>query len=100
MLSATVSSGTSWPNWNTNPKAVRRSSVRSASSRASSRRPRNQISPASGGKMPAMQCSSVDLPEPLGPMIAMISPPDTVSVAPASAGVWPKDLCASLASIR
>src|SRR6266702_2622736 len=99
MLSATVSSGTSWPNWNTNPNAVRRNSVRLVSLSVSSRRPSNHTSPLSGGKMPARQCSSVDLPEPLGPMTARISPLVADRLAPASAAVCPNDRCTSRASI-
>ena len=37
-LSAAVSSGTSWPNWNTKPKSLRRISLRLASPRESMRR--------------------------------------------------------------
>src|SRR6266540_3046740 len=58
------------------------------------------ISPLSGTKMPARQCNSVDLPEPLGPMIARISPRATTRLAPRSAGVAPKDSRASRASTR
>ena len=36
--------------------------------------PSKQISPESGRRMPARQCSSVDFPDPLGPMTARISP--------------------------
>src|SRR5215469_18047594 len=50
--------------------------------------------------MPARQCSRVDLPDPLGPMIARISPGLTVTLAPRRAGVWPKDLMTSRASTR
>ena len=82
MLSAAVSSGTSWPNWNTNPNAVRRSSVRSVSPSGRAACPSNHTSPVSGVKMPARQCSSVDLPEPLGPMTARISPAATGRLAP------------------
>ena len=99
-LSAAVSSGTSCPNWNTKPNAVRRSLVRAASSRVSRRFPSNQTSPRSGAKIPARQCSRVDLPDPLGPMIARISPRPTATDAPRNAGVWPNDLCTSRASIR
>src|SRR5436190_13299149 len=49
--------------------------------------------------MPARQCSKVDLPEPLGPMMARISPRFTPTVAPRSAGVWPNDFSTSLASM-
>ena len=77
MFSSAVSSGTSWPNWNTNPKWSRRSALRLASPIASIRRPSNQISPESGARMPERQCSSVDLPDPLGPITARISPAAT-----------------------
>ncbi len=99
-LSAAVSSGTSCPNWNTKPNAVRRSSVRRASFIWSSRWPSKMTSPSSGRKMPARQCSSVDLPEPLGPMMARISPAAAPTLASRSAGVWPNDLTTSRASIR
>ena len=61
--------------------------------------PSKHTSPASGGKMPARQCSSVDLPEPLGPMTARISPAATDTLGPRRAGVWPNDLAISRASI-
>src|SRR5215470_3229771 len=99
-LSAAVSSGTSCPNWKTKPKTVLRSRVRSASLWVSRRWPSNHTSPWSGWKMPAIQCSRVDLPDPLGPMIARISPWLVATLAPRSAGVWPKDLRTSRASIR
>ncbi len=100
MLSAAVSSGMSWPNWKTNPKAVRRSTVRFLSLTSSIRRPSNHTSPRSGLKVPARQCSSVDLPEPLGPITARISPSATDRLAPRRAGVWPKDKYRSRASMR
>src|SRR3984893_7518072 len=49
--------------------------------------------------MPARQCSRVDLPDPLGPMTATISPRRTVSEAPRSAGVLPNDRESSRASM-
>ena len=49
--------------------------------------------------MPARQCSKVDLPDPLGPMTATISPDPTRSEAPRSAGVSPKDLTRFRASM-
>ena len=73
-FSTAVSSGTSCPNWNTNPKRIRRNVLRAVSPRVSIRCPPNHTSPRSGVKIPARQCSSVDLPEPLGPMMASISP--------------------------
>jgi hypothetical protein len=55
MFSAAVSSGTSWPNWNTKPNDVRRSRLRSASPSESMRRPSNTTSPPSGRRIPAAQ---------------------------------------------
>ncbi len=49
--------------------------------------------------MPARQCSSVDLPEPLDPITATISPCRTASEAPRSAGVGPNDLTTPRASM-
>jgi len=54
----------------------------------------------SGTRIPARQWRSVDSPEPLGPIMARISPRFTVKLAPRSAGVSPKDSTMSLASIR
>src|SRR5215472_12947895 len=48
--------------------------------------------------MPARQCSNVDLPDPLGPITATISPCRTLSEAPRSAGVSPNDFTRSRAS--
>jgi hypothetical protein len=45
--------------------------------------------------MPARQCSRVDLPEPLGPITATISPSSRTMLAPRSAWVGPNDLCRS-----
>ena len=53
-----------------------RGAARCARSRAACRCrwPAKWTSPESGTRMPARQCSSVDLPEPLGPITARISP--------------------------
>src|SRR6266566_638415 len=77
----------------------RRSALRRSSLRVSSRCPPNQTSPSSGTRMPARQCSKVDLPDPLGPMTATISPGRTPSEAPRSAGVCPNDFSRSRASM-
>ena len=67
----TTAPGTSWPNWKTKPNSERRSALAldvghrrqlAAVVERPSRSPARTI--------PAMQCSSVDLPEPDGPMIA------------------------------
>ena len=55
----------------TGPGAARCAGRRSGC-RAAARRTRPR--PRSGTRMPARQCSSVDLPDPLGPMTARISP--------------------------
>ena len=68
------SSGSSCPDWKTNPNACLRMRVRSASGMRSMLAPRNSTWPAVGFMMPASTCSSVDLPEPDGPMIATRSP--------------------------
>ena len=60
-----------------------------ASCRGAGRRSRPR--PESGTRMPARQWSSVDLPEPLGPITATISPRFTEKLAPRSAGVSPKE---------
>jgi hypothetical protein len=54
---------------------------------------------ASGVRMPARQCSNVDLPDPLGPITATISPGPAAIEAPRSAGVWPNDLTTPRASM-
>src|SRR5271165_870209 len=76
----------------------RRSALRRSSLSVSSRCPPNQTCPSSGTRMPARQCSRVDLPEPLGPMTATISPGRTPSEAPRSAGVSPNERNRSRAS--
>ncbi|MGX1250521.1 hypothetical protein RKD48_003032 [Streptomyces ambofaciens] len=88
-FSTQVSSGTSWPNWNTNPKSERRSALRWASDIADSSRPLYVIVPESGGTMPARQCSSVDLPDPEGPITATTSPGWMENSAPSRARVGP-----------
>ncbi len=98
-FSTAVSSGTSCPNWNTNPKRIRRNVLRAVSPRVSIRCPPNHTSPRSGVKIPARQCSSVDLPEPLGPMMASISPAATDTLAPRNAGVAPNERNSSRPSI-
>ncbi len=52
-------------------------------------RPWYVIEPESGGTIPARQCSSVDLPEPEGPITATTSPGWMENAAPSSAVVGP-----------
>jgi len=94
-FSAAVSSGTSWPNWNSTPKRVRRSRDRPASDSAlitrspDPSRSTSRTSPASGRSTPARHSSSVDLPEPDGPLTARISPRSTCRLMPRKAGLSP-----------
>ncbi len=52
---------------------------------ATSRQPVISTSPALGRSMPAAQCSKVDLPEPEGPMTAVIVPAAKSRVTSSSA---------------
>src|SRR5262249_55796356 len=57
---------------------------------SSARSPRTSSSPASGWYAPEMHFTRVDLPAPLSPSRAMISPKRIVRSAPRSASRWPK----------
>jgi len=74
MFSTAGNSGNSCPDWNTKPNAPRRSLVRSASLIAVRFAPWKVTVPDVGRMMPASACSSVDLPEPDGPITATVSP--------------------------
>ena len=87
MFSTAGSSGSSWPDWKTKPKALRRSLVRAASGMAVRFAPRKVTVPAVGRMMPASACSRVDLPEPEGPMTATDSPSRRVKSTWLSASV-------------
>ena len=78
MFSTAGSSGSSWPDWKTKPKSLRRSLVRSASLMRLRSAPRKMTVPAVGLMMPASACSKVDLPEPDGPITATVSPSRSV----------------------
>src|SRR3990172_6521649 len=52
--------------------------------------PSTQISPPVGDSRWLMQRSTVDLPEPLGPMITTTLPCATVRLTPFTACTWPK----------
>ena len=85
MFSAAVSVGTRLKDWNTNPIRSRRSSVRSASvSRPISSWPTNAL-PDVGASSPAMQCMSVDLPDPDGPITAVKRARSNSTLTPSSA---------------
>ena len=69
MFSAAVSVGTRLNAWKTKPTRSRRSSVSRLSPSVMSVSPMNTV-PVVGASRPAMQCRSVDFPDPDGPMIA------------------------------
>jgi hypothetical protein len=73
-LSATVRLSIRLKNWKTKPSSARRSRARRASPASSTRSPCRQISPAVGRSSPPSRFSSVDLPQPLGPVTARNSP--------------------------
>ena len=74
MLSATVRSSSRWKNWKTKPTFVRRNCAAPVSLSRSTRTPATSISPRVGRSRPPIMLSSVDLPPPDGPMIAVIRP--------------------------
>ena len=65
--------------WKTNPMRVRRMRPRSASESCATSRPSNSSDPLVGVSTQPSRCSSVDLPQPDGPVIATYSPASTVS---------------------
>ena len=85
MFSPAVSVGTRLNDWNTNPMRSRRSWVRPLSSRLPMSRSPTKVWPEVGRSRPAMQCISVDLPDPDGPMTAVKRPRSKVTSIPASA---------------
>ena len=74
MFSRADSVGTRLKAWNTNPIRSRRSSVSCRSERRPSSTSPTKARPAVSVSSPARQCSSVDLPDPDGPMIAVNRP--------------------------
>ena len=66
--------GTRLNDWKTKPTRRRRIMVSSVSSRRVISVSPSHTRPLEAESSPAMMCMSVDLPEPLGPMIAVNSP--------------------------
>jgi hypothetical protein len=85
MFSKAVSVGTRLNVWKTNPTRSRRSRVSCRSSRRVRSTSPTSTRPASTVSSPAMQCMSVDLPEPDGPMTAMNPPRGMPTVTASSA---------------
>ncbi len=75
------------PLWKSKPMEPARTAARTASGRRDMRSPAIWTTPPSGSSSPAMQASSVDFPEPDGPMTATSSPGAAVSDTPLSASV-------------
>ena len=85
MLARALSVGTRLNDWNTMPIRSRRSTVRSWSSRVDSSWSPMKAEPEVSESRPAVQCSSVDLPDPDGPMMAVNSPVGNATVTPSRA---------------
>ena len=84
-FSTAVSSSIRWKAWNTNPTASRRSRARARSDIRPRLCPASQTSPAVGRSSPPSRCSSVDFPQPLGPITATVSPGATSRSTPSTA---------------
>jgi len=85
MLPAAGSTGNKLKAWNTNPTRSRRSRVNCRSGIAVTSSPPIHTRPESGESSPAMQCSSVDFPDPDGPITAVNDPAGISTLTPASA---------------
>jgi hypothetical protein len=71
--------------WNTNPIRSRRNRVSAASLPPVISEPSTRTIPLSGRSRPAAHCSSVDLPDPEGPITAVNVPRARLSDTPSSA---------------
>ena len=73
-FSSAVRCSIRWKNWNTRPTCRRRRRASAAAPSPSRRAPAISMLPSSAGSSPASTCSSVDLPQPDGPIRATSSP--------------------------
>ncbi len=85
MFSAAVSVGTRLKDWKTKPIRSRLNWVRPASSSSPISWSPMYVCPDVGLSRPAMQCMSVDLPEPDGPITAVNRPRSNWTVIPSRA---------------
>ena len=85
MFSSAVRVGRRLKAWKTKPTLSRRSVVRRLSSSPLSSVPPIHACPDVRASRPAMQCMSVDLPDPDGPMMAVNCPRGNVTSTPSSA---------------
>ena len=88
-FSTAVSSSIRWKAWKTNPTASWRSRARARSLIWSTRLPASRTSPPDGRSSPPSRCSRVDFPQPLGPMMATVSPAATSRSTPSTARTRP-----------
>ena len=93
MFSSAFSVGTRLKAWNTKPMRSRRNRVSWSSSMPVRSAPPIRTRPLVGVSSPARQCSSVDFPDPDGPMIAVSCPRVNATSTPARAvtlvSPWP-----------
>ena len=88
-FSRAVSIGRRKKRWNTNPMRISRMRLRSASERPATSRSSNRTSPLVGWSTTPIRCSSVDFPQPDGPLTATYSPRPTRSETSRSAATGP-----------
>ena len=84
-FSSTLMPSSRLKNWNTMPMCRRRMIASSSSVLPTSDSPASDTSPSVGESSPAMMLSSVDFPQPDGPITATNSPGLTVKSTPRSA---------------
>ena len=89
MFCAAVSDGSRLNDWNTNPTRWRRKRASRRSPMPVSSVPPIRTEPRSGRSRPAAHCSSVVLPDPEGPMIAVNVPGSKPSEMSSSARTVP-----------
>ena len=94
MFSSALSIGSRLKNWKTKPMWSRRSSVSSVSSSLVMSMPSSSTVPSVGRSRPASRWTSVDLPEPDGPITAVSCPlrisTSTSRRASTAVSPWPK----------
>ena len=87
MFSYAVSVSSRFESWKMKPRSSRRNFASSLPASAVTSRPPTTMVPLDGLSMVARQFSSVDLPDPLGPMMPVNSPHATAKLTRSSACV-------------
>ena len=85
----TVMSSSRLKNWKIMPTCLRRNRAAPASDSMSTRSSPTRTEPEVGRSIPAMRLSSVDLPDPDGPMMATASPGSIRTLTPSIAARGP-----------